>query len=274
MERRSILSFMRIFLAATLLSACNDNTTNGNDRMQPLHVTGKLSYRARIALPPDSVAHVNLLDVSIADRAAESIESISIPLQDKQVPIDFELTVAADKLQERHQYSIRATINRSDGTLLWTTDSANPISTTGNTELGTLTMVQVGARRPPVSSTSTNAESSSTRQQLQAGTWVFKTINTQAAPDKPKLFIKFSDDSVSGNAGCNQFTGSYQIKDNQLTLGPLAATLRACVPGLDETEHRLLSILNAVNTFELDKQGTLTLKTEDGRFATASREAQ
>lgn len=267
--RTSLSARIALFsLLVAVLFACDNNTSNtanGSAEMPSLHITGKLAYRARIALPPDSIAQVNLLDISIADRASETITSAQIPLQGKQVPIDFELTVAAESLKERNRYSVRATINRADGTLLWTTDTTNPVSTTQDTDLGTLRLVQVGAGRKPT------ASASSTPHPLQNVTWVFNNINGQASPEKPRLFIKFSEDAVSGNAGCNQFTGSYRIKDSELTLGPLAATLRACVPGLDATEHALLSILNDVNTFEINEESTLTLTTEDGRTVTATK---
>lgn len=270
---KPLLSMLaRIALACLMfaaLPACNESQppspTDEAPSMQSLQITGKLAYRARIALPPDSIAHVHLLDISVADRAAQPIVSNDIALKGKQVPIDFRLEAPADQLMERNRYSVRATINRSDGSLLWTTDTANPVNIKEDTDLGTLMMVQAGEPGRAGKSASSDAD------KLQSGIWLVRSINQEPAPDSPQLSISFKDGTVSGNAGCNRFTGSYEIKENELTLGTLASTMMACVPGLDQTEQNYLSVINDVRSFRFDESFKLILKTEDERTVIAER---
>lgn len=108
-------------------------------------ITGRLTYRQRIALPPGCTATVSLIDVSRADAPATVIARQTIELVDRQVPIGFELDVRSDDLDARGRYSVRATIEGPDGDLAWTTDTANPIDIGQDvTDLGELILVQVG----------------------------------------------------------------------------------------------------------------------------------
>ena len=62
-------------------------------------LTGTVTYRERIALPPNARVEVRLEDVSQADAPADEIASQTIAANGKQVPIPFELP----SLAERHR---------------------------------------------------------------------------------------------------------------------------------------------------------------------------
>ncbi len=109
-------------------------------------ITGTLTYRERIALPPGSTADVALMDPSIADTGAPAISSTTIELEHRQVPIDFELTVPAADVPASRRYSLRATISDADGNLLWITDTANMIDLGDpSVDAGTLILKRAGA---------------------------------------------------------------------------------------------------------------------------------
>lgn len=97
---------------------------------EPASVTGTVSYRERMALTPEAVVEVRLLDVSIADAAAKLIAEQTIRPQ-HQVPIAFELVYDSADIDERLTYAVRATI-RDGGRLLFTTDRSYPVLTRGN----------------------------------------------------------------------------------------------------------------------------------------------
>ncbi|MCZ7566636.1 MAG: META domain-containing protein [Burkholderiales bacterium] len=44
----------------------------------------------------------------------------------------------------------------------------------------------------------------------------------------PAAFVRFQEGRVSGFSGCNNFTGSYTVAGDRLTLGRLAGTMMAC----------------------------------------------
>ncbi len=61
-----------------------------------------------------------------------------------------------------------------------------------------------------------------------------------------------SDGTVTGNTGCNTFTGPYEIDGENITIGPLTTTLAACgTPELDQQQASYLNALDLARTFEV-----------------------
>ena len=56
-------------------------------------VTGSITYRERIALPPTARIEVRLDDVSLADAPANNMATQSFASEGRQVPFAFSLTV-------------------------------------------------------------------------------------------------------------------------------------------------------------------------------------
>jgi len=73
-------------------------------------VTGTVSYRQRIALTPDAVIEVKLLDVSRAGAAAVTIAEQTIKPAGRQVPIAFEIRYDPSGIDDRNRYVIQARI--------------------------------------------------------------------------------------------------------------------------------------------------------------------
>lgn len=105
-------------------------STSSNAGGEPGTVTGTVTYRERIALTPEAVVEVQLLDVSIADASARLIAEQTIKPQ-HQVPIPFELTYDPAVIDERFTYAVRATI-RERGRLMFTTDRSYRVLTRGS----------------------------------------------------------------------------------------------------------------------------------------------
>jgi len=87
-----------------------------------------------------------------------------------------------------------------------------------------------------------------------AGTaWVAESIAGLEVIGEPQSFIRFDDDRrVSGNAGCNGFTGTYETQGDRLIMGPLAVTRRACGGVVDDQERRFLAALSGVDRYEIE----------------------
>ena len=96
------------------------------------NVTGTVSYRERIALPPDAVLTVRLQDVSRQDVAARILGEQIYTTEGKQVPLPFEIPYNADNIDERFMYSVAARIEDGDGILRFISDTTNPVITRGN----------------------------------------------------------------------------------------------------------------------------------------------
>lgn len=104
-----------------------------------------------------------------------------------------------------------------------------------------------------------------------AGDWVVVNYFRPDAVVSPvagsTLTATFDGGQISGDSGCNRYTGPYEVDDTKIAIGPLASTLRACAdPAVDEQEQQYLAALELARTFGLDG-GNLTLLREDGGIA-------
>jgi len=83
------------------------------------------------------------------------------------------------------------------------------------------------------------------------------------------LSITFGDDgTVSGNSGCNTYSGQYNLKGPSISIGPLASTMKACdkPQGIMEQETTYLTALQKANSWQI--QGNqLSLRTTDDQLA-------
>ncbi|HSG91459.1 MAG TPA: YbaY family lipoprotein [Pseudomonadales bacterium] len=100
--------------------------------MADARVSGTVTYRERIALPPDAVLEVALLDTSRMDVAAIVLAEQRID-SPGQVPVSFSLAYDPARIDPRMSYAVRATI-RVDDRPLFVTDRAWPVLTRGHSE--------------------------------------------------------------------------------------------------------------------------------------------
>jgi putative lipoprotein len=91
-------------------------------------VTGSVTYRERIALPPSAVITVQLVDVSLADAPAVLIAEQVITTAGRQVPFEFALEYDASRIQPSHTYAVQVRIENGDQ-LLFISDEMNPVIT-------------------------------------------------------------------------------------------------------------------------------------------------
>jgi putative lipoprotein len=238
----------------------DDPVTTGDDAAAAgAQVTGTLMYRERMALPPGSVAEVWLLDTSLAD--APAVEIAYQRIEDPgNPPIPFVLDYDPAEIREGMQYGVRATIKRDDQ-LMFTSDTHYPVLTRGAGNTAEVLLVRAGraAGKPGAPLADTY--------------WKLTSIGTDAynhEGEQPGPHLKFDAESgtVSGQTGCNSFSGGYEtssaMSGAMLELGNLAVTMRACASGM-EIERAYLDGLGAVNRYEISGN-TLTLYAGDERL--------
>jgi putative lipoprotein len=129
-----------ILCSALLTGAC---VQNGGSPIQPPglaagKLSGTVTYRQRIALPPGAVVEVSLVDVAKMDAPSRTIGSVRVPTQGRQVPIPFELRYDADRSADPSEYAVQARIEDGRGRLLFITDTRNPLPADGRIELVTV----------------------------------------------------------------------------------------------------------------------------------------
>ena len=192
------------------------------------NITGTVSYRERIRLNPAAIVTVSLEDVSRADAPAIMVAQHIIEAPG-QVPVKFELMYNPAIIDERMSYSVRATIYEG-GEARFITDMAYPALTRGAGD--SIELVLVAAAGNP-SFFDTYWELSSIRGETE-----MLTSNEQ----KPNIMFH-TEGGVSGFSGCNSYTGQYTEADDQLELGNLMMTMKACT----KTGNMELRFMQALN---------------------------
>jgi uncharacterized lipoprotein YbaY len=102
-------------------------------RVAPVVVSGHVTYRQRIALPPGAVVIVQVVDVSRADAPSTTVAEQRVDVE-HQVPIPFSLALDPGSLDPRRSYAVTVRIE-VDGELMWTSDTHHPVATDGPTEV-------------------------------------------------------------------------------------------------------------------------------------------
>lgn len=127
-------------VAAPLLAAC----ATIPPAEQPVTVTGSITYRERIALPPTAQVEIALADVSLADAPSTTVARQSFTADGRQVPFAFSLTVDQRQLDPRHSYAVSARISDASGRLMFITDTRNNVPFDGRRviDMGMLMLVK------------------------------------------------------------------------------------------------------------------------------------
>ena len=237
----------------TLRNASGDALLTYVDASAMATLSGSVTYRQRVALPPDAIVTVRLLDISRADAPADVLAQQTVHAAGRQVPFDFELTYASSDIQANHRYSLRAEIRTPEGGLMWTTDTVAPVLTQGApTDDVSLMLILVD---PTLSAA------------LAGPTWTLARI--EAASSETTTFgggetytlVFATDGRYGGQADCNRISGTYDQNAESLTLHPGVTTRRACAP--TSSFNAVLGHLANVTSHRISG-GELHLRTASG----------
>lgn len=108
-----------------------------------------------------------------------------------------------------------------------------------------------------------------TEQDLQHHNWELTQIDGQAlvrsdvairASKAPRLEIG-ENMHASGNAGCNNFFGQAELKNNQLRIEKMGMTMKMCIGDIMQTEQAITKTLSDWSDITLTKEG-LELKNQ------------
>lgn len=112
---------------------------------------------------------------------------------------------------------------------------------------------------PPMSS----EESPSLPVSLKNSSWRLETWQRKGSTVRlvsgADVSLDFKDNQVNGFGGCNRFSGSFNVVDDQLFLGVLDSTQRGCDPIVMNQESQFLSALQSVRRIAIDPLGRLAL---------------
>lgn len=208
-------------------------------------VTGSVTYRERLALPPDAVVRVQLSDVSRQDAAAITVAQVTLTPAGRQVPLPFELRYDPKAIDSTHTYAVRATIE-SGGRLIFTTTTANTVITRGRPTHVDLVLAGV-----PDRTTAPSAGLVGTR-------WLLEDLAGAGVIEEASATLEFPEPGkVEGSGSCSRFFGTVSIDGNAISIGPLGTTRMACAEAVAMQEVSYLRALQIAERFVLQRTALL-----------------
>ena len=140
------LSGLVVLIAVMVMTGCaGDGMTGGGGAPEAkagsrLLVRGELASKARVALPPDSQAIVELREVSRPD--GRVVAEQRFDLQGRQLPVPFELAVDRAKLASGERYAVRGAV-RSGARPAWASEAIAIDTAQAAVDVGALDLAQV-----------------------------------------------------------------------------------------------------------------------------------
>jgi putative lipoprotein len=198
-------------------------------------LSGTVSHRERIALPPGAVLQVSLERI---DAAGAPLLTAETDIAGAQVPVRFAFTADVDLAPEA-SYGLSAAIVEGRSVLFRTAapvrfDPAAPAPLA-------LLVVRAAASRPPAAAPN-----------LVGTEWRIETIAGVPVAADPAPTLAFQPDGrAGGDTSCNIWFSQPALDGNALSFGVVGATERACAPELMEQEQRFLTALGEVAAFEI-----------------------
>lgn len=113
-------------------------------------VTGTLTYLVRMALPPQAVVQVQLLDLTRGNSAAAPgalVAEEKFPLGQRNVPVTFSLKVETAKIDPKHTYGVSARISTL-GQPRFVTKEPYKVLTQDNPTKIDMVLLPAGAAKP------------------------------------------------------------------------------------------------------------------------------
>jgi heat shock protein HslJ len=94
---------------------------------------------------------------------------------------------------------------------------------------------------------------SSGSNDLSGTTWELASLSGSDLLPGTSITLEFTDEEVSGSAGCNHYGGSYQVSGSSLTFSDVFQTEMACPepPGVLEQEGVYLAALNVADSYQI-----------------------
>jgi len=221
-------------------------------------LAGTVTYRQRIALPPEAIVTVRLEDTSLADAPAVPVALHSFGAEGRQVPLPFAITFDSASIKPDNTYSVRASIEIG-GELRWTSTTAYQVLTRGNPSQVDIVVDEVNAappEPPPANAT-----------RLRDTEWMLVEFDGRSVPPPveggraPMIVFATEGSAVSAQGHCNRHFGTFEADDaaGTISLKMVGSTRMACPEPVMQDDAEFLAILGRVKTFAIDGE-SLTLE--------------
>lgn len=202
-------------------------------------VSGTVTYRERMALPPDAVVEVWITDVTpgvVTNMAL--LGEATVQSAGRQVPIPFEIRFEPARVAADHLYAVKAAI-RGGGQTLFESEAGTNVITRGNPMRVELRLTRFPAGGP----TGQGGGLGGTK-------WVLTDLAGAGMIGSAQATLEFAGDGkVSGAGSCNRFFGSMTLSGETIGFSRVGSTMMACSEASMNQEQKYLSALQKAQRF-------------------------
>lgn len=208
-------------------------------------LTGEVTYRERMALPPDATLKVKLVDLADLE-APPRVEAEAAIASPGQVPLNFTLNFEDGVVAKGHSYGLVAEIV-SDGKLYFSSPAPFPIDPLAATGPIMIVVTFAGQIEAPAAPKAPAAPA------LLEIVWEAKTINGQPVIATPKSSLSITGDMrAGGRGGCNSYFAQARIDGSSLRFSAVAATRVSCAEAANQQEAAFFAALAATRFWRID----------------------
>jgi putative lipoprotein len=210
---------------------------------------GEVTYRERIALPPNAVLSVQLADVSLADAPAKIVGEQKLTPAG-QVPISFMVTFDPSRIQQRMTYALQAKITVGDR-LLFISDERHQVDPLTDAPQ-TIMLKMVTPSTEPMAS-------------VLGQLWLLDYVDGVGAITAPQATFRVSEaGKAGGNGPCNSYFATANLDGQKIAISDIGSTYKACAPEVMAEEKALFEALAKAASYKVDA-GKLTIADGNGR---------
>lgn len=227
-------------------------------------ISGEVTYRERIALPPGATLRVELIDLvtGMATRArAEGAVG-----EGGQVPLSFALGFDTSTIIPGRAYGLVATIRSPSGLRFETPApvAIDPLAPPSG--LVVLLRAAQAAPEPPPPAPAAEAEPPPPPPELLDTLWRARRIGEIAvAPGIESTLSIAADLRAGGRGGCNNYFAQAGLSGQSIRFSAVAATRMACASSAaNEQEARFFAALSATRSWRIVDGGELVLVDASG----------
>lgn len=240
--------------AATFIAVGNAHA-DGDEPM--LNVSGELSYRQRIALPPNAVAFVEIRE-SNADSETPAVAQTRIELDGRQVPVSFSLELPRAHLEDGASYLLSGGILVDDQVNWRIVEPVSIDTSASHFDAGILMLSQQEIEEPQ--------PTEATGQEAMIGEWRILELGKDTLDTETNATLVFTADGTFSGRLCNSFSGSYTVNDATISFGQAAATLMACPEPQASQERTLFTAFESASAYRIGEDGMLALLDDKGQI--------
>lgn len=101
---------------------------------------------------------------------------------------------------------------------------------------------------------------------LEQEEWALNTLNGEALKVQDQATISFdAEGRIAGNSGCNRYMGTYTVPaEGEIKIELGGSTMMMCGDDAMDVEKQLTELLPQLVEYEIDEDGSLTLRTAEG----------